>query len=186
MNRNNLLISGTIISLGYIIYKYIQQSNSYKLLDEKYKLQIANLISKLEFETNSKQDFEKKCDELQQDFEKKCDEIQQTVKRDNKLEEKEEEDYSYLSSYMKLEDYLKDMNIIPNKKLFDLLSEDNMYLYLENKKWYTKNDDNTFSECSITIDNEVIDSQKLTKKIDKLKTIQANQHILSLWKNLSD
>ena len=102
MNRNNILLSGTILSLGYLIYKYIKQSSNYKSQNEEYKLKIADLLSQLEIMTNIRQEFERKCNQLQQN-----------VKEIDVVEEKEkEEDYSYLSSYMKLEDYLKAFHLI--------------------------------------------------------------------------
>uniref|UniRef100_A0A6C0LXU1 Uncharacterized protein n=1 Tax=viral metagenome TaxID=1070528 RepID=A0A6C0LXU1_9ZZZZ len=148
MFKNKVIITSSIISLGYFIYNYVNWYN--------YK------------ETN-----ETKSDKLPIN----------DLKPDKTVDTEDEgSDYSYVTYYINLSDYIKDLDIIPNKYLYGLILKKNIYISIDNNKWYMRNDRNEFEISELSINEEIKKSSKLTKKILNLKTIKDNSHLIELLK----
>jgi hypothetical protein len=163
MYKNSILITGTIISLGYFIYNYI---NKYKGTDNI----IGNDGERTNFTDNV--DLDKKNIE---------DTITNVIENDPYNIE-DDTDFSYISSYMELVNYIRDLHLIPNEFIYNLINNNNIYISLEDQNWYIKNEDDIFQDCDLPIEKEIKSSEKLTKKIDNFKTFKDNKHLLRLLK----
>lgn len=149
MYKNSILITGTIISMGYFIYKFF---NNYRGNNQQY----------------DKETLENKMDNSLEDT------ITNVKENDA--------DFSYISSYIELVNYIRDLNLIPNKFIYNLINNNNIYISIEDQKWYIKNEDDLFIACNLSIGKEIKKSEKLTKKIESFKTFKDNSHLLLLLK----
>ena len=141
-----LIITGSIISLGYFIYNYV---NWYDVNEP--------VVNKSPINNDLKSN---KTNDIPQD----------------------DSDYSYVTYYINLSDYIKDLDIIPNKYLYELILQKNIYISIDNNFWYIRNDINEFEIIKLPINEEIKKSSKLTKKILNLKTIKDNSHLIGLLK----
>lgn len=148
MFKNKVIITSSIISLGYFIYNYVNWYSS-------------NETNETEFDKPPIND----------------------LKPDKTVDTEDEgSDYSYVTYYINLSDYIKDLDIIPNKYLYGLILKKNIYISIDNNKWYMRNDRNEFEISELSINEEIKKSSKLTKKILNLKTIKDNSHLIELLK----
>ena len=148
MFKNKVIITSSIISLGYFIYNYVNWYSS-------------NETKETEFDKPPIND----------------------LKPDKTVDTEDEgSDYSYVTYYINLSDYIKDLDIIPSKYLYDLILKKNIYISIDNNKWYMRNDKNEFEISNLSINEEIKKSSKLTKKILNLKTIKDNSHLIELLK----
>jgi hypothetical protein len=148
MFKNKVIITSSIISLGYFIYNYVNWYSSNETNETNFDKPPINHL--------------------------KPDKTTDTGE--------EESDYSYVTYYINLSDYIKDLDIIPNKYLYDLILKKNIYISIDNNKWYMRNDKNEFEISNLSINEEIKKSSKLTKKILNLKTIKDNSHLIELLK----
>ena len=99
MFKNKVIITSSIISLGYFIYNYVNWYSS-------------NETNETNFDKPPINDL-------------KPDKTTDTGEEDS--------DYSYVTYYINLSDYIKDLDIIPNKYLYDLILKKNIYCVIHRK-----------------------------------------------------
>lgn len=184
MNKISIIFTGAFLGVSYLIYKMLNKRTQDYYQKEINKLQFK--INTLENKNKNNDIYQTEIKSLRLQIIELKKKIKQLCEWEADLPEKvdDNKDYSYISEYINLADYLKEQELLPNNTLYEYIQNNNLYYSYEKNTWFIKDNDENFNEANLDIEIQINKSKKLTERIKKLKTIQNNPHLINIWNNI--